>query len=349
VLYVYDVSSQKSFDRIVYWVEQYRKYAPYDTSLSILLGNKTDLYVDNHCVTENDGQRLAENLNINYFYNVSAKILTNVDVALETIFSAAYLALKPEDRIKAIFLGDAGVGKTSLLDRIKNSSVDIKEGIKTLTPPFILDSNDSSVSTSTTATTSSGSNEGVFTSVYNYLTSWFVSSSSSSSSSSSTSSSSDSSSASSSSSSSTSTSSTSSSSTSSLSFALKEDEDDTEYKKVDSENKNITEKKMDKKKSTTDLDALVILQKAEGNWELNDTFAKTIKIPLKKLKESIPKEITADYWATCLAAALLNDSSQEEMELVLEKAHQWLTENVADKVSKKEIMKTARNFLGKKS
>lgn len=75
---VYDVSDRQSFVDIRKWVKEVREYAKSTTQTVLaLVGNKVDLA--DRCVSFQDGVRLSEELNINFFMEASAKTNCNVD------------------------------------------------------------------------------------------------------------------------------------------------------------------------------------------------------------------------------------------------------------------------------
>ena len=77
-LVVYDISSRESFDNVSTWIEDCRNQSP-QTIFMVLVGNKTDLDLENkRVVSFEEGQELAEK-NKMMFFETSAKSGKNVD------------------------------------------------------------------------------------------------------------------------------------------------------------------------------------------------------------------------------------------------------------------------------
>ena len=77
-LVVYDISSRESFDNVSTWIEDCRNQSP-QTIFMVLVGNKTDLELENkRVVSFEEGQELAEK-NKMMFFETSAKTGKNVD------------------------------------------------------------------------------------------------------------------------------------------------------------------------------------------------------------------------------------------------------------------------------
>ena len=77
-LVVYDISSRESFDNVSTWIEDCRNQSP-QTIFMVLVGNKTDLDLENkRVVSFEEGQELAEK-NKMMFFETSAKTGKNVD------------------------------------------------------------------------------------------------------------------------------------------------------------------------------------------------------------------------------------------------------------------------------
>jgi hypothetical protein len=81
------------------------------------------------------------------------------------------------------------------------------------------------------------------------------------------------------------------------------------------------------------LDRLVVLQRADGSWDLDDELAAVLGVRLGKLRKKLkgatgaPEEATR-AWATALALAWLQSSASElrdEWELLADKAKAWLS------------------------
>jgi hypothetical protein len=81
------------------------------------------------------------------------------------------------------------------------------------------------------------------------------------------------------------------------------------------------------------LDELVLLQRADGSFDLDERIASILGVPLRKLEKKLhgaegdPVE-AARAWATALAIAWLESRAAEsrgEWELLAEKAKTWLS------------------------
>lgn len=81
------------------------------------------------------------------------------------------------------------------------------------------------------------------------------------------------------------------------------------------------------------LDRLVVLQRADGSWDLDDELAAVLGVRLRKLRKKLegatgdPDE-AARAWATALALAWLEShasESRDEWELLADKAKAWLS------------------------
>jgi small GTP-binding protein len=71
VLLIYDICNRKSFERIEFWMNELKENNQIESLYTILVANKIDLE-DKRVVTREEGEKYAENNNINYF-EVSAK------------------------------------------------------------------------------------------------------------------------------------------------------------------------------------------------------------------------------------------------------------------------------------
>ena len=77
-LVVYDITNRESFDNVSTWIEDCRNQSP-QTIFMVLVGNKTDLDLENkRVVSFEEGQELAEK-NKMMFFETSAKSGKNVD------------------------------------------------------------------------------------------------------------------------------------------------------------------------------------------------------------------------------------------------------------------------------
>ncbi len=81
IVAVYDVTDRYDFDRVSHWIEKARKGAPPDTTVMVL-ANRCDL-VAHREVSYEDGRSLADG-NDFLFFEVSAKDMTNIELALMT-------------------------------------------------------------------------------------------------------------------------------------------------------------------------------------------------------------------------------------------------------------------------
>jgi Ras-related protein Rab-2A len=83
---VYDVSQRNTFDHIINWLNDIKKYANQDIPI-ILVGNKIDL--DNREVSIDEGQKLADDNNL-LFIETSGKENINIDKLFINLSSAIY-------------------------------------------------------------------------------------------------------------------------------------------------------------------------------------------------------------------------------------------------------------------
>ena len=164
VILVYSIVSKRSFEELNYWYNLYKELLGEDTVLGIV-GNKMDLYLEQE-ITEEEGKEFADERGA-FFSLVTAKEnKASIDSFIENLLRT-YLkkiglkgenikeekntikleANKNEDNIKddgccggkkkkkknekgsinSIFLGDRGVGKTSLIKRIEGKKFNEKE------------------------------------------------------------------------------------------------------------------------------------------------------------------------------------------------------------------------------
>lgn len=81
------------------------------------------------------------------------------------------------------------------------------------------------------------------------------------------------------------------------------------------------------------LDRLVVLQRADGSWDLDDELAAVLGVRLRKLRKKLEgatgdPDDAARAWATALALAWLESNaseSRDEWELLADKAKAWLS------------------------
>ncbi len=79
-LVVYDITSKETFESIPLWVDEIRKHAG-DIPI-LLVGNKADLEAY-RAVSKEDGEKMAENLNLLGFVETSARTGQNVSEIFE--------------------------------------------------------------------------------------------------------------------------------------------------------------------------------------------------------------------------------------------------------------------------
>jgi len=95
---VYDISDQRSFDRLVHWYEGLIDSVPdfgSDSKLGMVFGNKSDLD-DEREVNSLDGRRYASEINWP-FYETSAKTGYNVSKAFTRIAKTLYTKYPPHE------------------------------------------------------------------------------------------------------------------------------------------------------------------------------------------------------------------------------------------------------------
>jgi hypothetical protein len=81
-----------------------------------------------------------------------------------------------------------------------------------------------------------------------------------------------------------------------------------------------------------ELDRLVVLQRADGSWDLDENLAAILGVRIRKLQKKLEGALgdpgeAARAWATALALAWLEShatDSREEWELLADKAKAWL-------------------------
>jgi small GTP-binding protein len=79
---VYDITNHKSFEHVTEWLDEVKSAAKPEV-VCVLIGNKCDL-AGHREVTEEEGKKLASDLNISFF-EVSAKEGNNIDEALLSV------------------------------------------------------------------------------------------------------------------------------------------------------------------------------------------------------------------------------------------------------------------------
>jgi len=86
ILLVYDVTDRGSFENIRNWVAQIQQHADLNVN-KVLIGNKCDVNPSQIVISEEEGQKLADEYGIKFF-QTSAKMNLNVVNAFEGIASA---------------------------------------------------------------------------------------------------------------------------------------------------------------------------------------------------------------------------------------------------------------------
>jgi Ca-activated chloride channel family protein len=101
------------------------------------------------------------------------------------------------------------------------------------------------------------------------------------------------------------------------------------------------------------LDELVVLQRADGSWDLDENLARVLELRLRKLRKKLegatgdPAE-TARAWATALALVWLESEaadSRDEWELLADKAKAWLSRCGARLAGGEEWLAAARGVV----
>ena len=82
ILLVFDITDELSFQKIQDWIEQIKSNLPENEIGIVLLGNKCD--VEQRAVTQEQGEELAEKLDIKYF-ETSALNGTGINEAFESL------------------------------------------------------------------------------------------------------------------------------------------------------------------------------------------------------------------------------------------------------------------------
>jgi len=95
VVICYDVSNQKSFEKIQEWVNSIADNASTNIKM-VLVGNKIDLTRE---VTKDEGKKLAENYKIPFF-ETSAKTDEGINECFRKLISDIIHEFKPNESIK---------------------------------------------------------------------------------------------------------------------------------------------------------------------------------------------------------------------------------------------------------
>lgn len=137
VLIVYSVSDKESFEDVGFHIEQIKKYSAPGTEV-VLLANKSDEPKKKRKVTSETGKKLADLYNIRFF-ETSIQNKPGIGEAFLTIASQIKEGFKDGGKhinrklwdfdysMKVIVLGSQRVGKKSLIHRIANNSLSVKE------------------------------------------------------------------------------------------------------------------------------------------------------------------------------------------------------------------------------
>ncbi|MDP2438160.1 MAG: Rab family GTPase [archaeon] len=86
VVFVYDVSSRFSFQKVTDWLERLKRTVPdHGSMVTVLVANKCDL-VDQRVIDTREGQRLADSLGMRYF-ETSAATALNIDAPFDHLIA----------------------------------------------------------------------------------------------------------------------------------------------------------------------------------------------------------------------------------------------------------------------
>jgi len=85
ILFVYDITISKTFDKIPYWAEFVDQYGP-ENSIKVLVGNKCDAEEGKRQVSVENGAKTGESLNMRFF-ETSAKDAINVEACFRAVAS----------------------------------------------------------------------------------------------------------------------------------------------------------------------------------------------------------------------------------------------------------------------
>lgn len=126
-LIVYDItcSQSGSEENLLRWIEEVK--SSNNDCIVVLIGNKCDDQ-DRRNVSPDSVKSLAEQQGI-FWTECSAKTGENLAFLFARIYSEAYMSFWkrgiPFELIKVVIMGDSGVGKTTLFDRMEGFAVDL--------------------------------------------------------------------------------------------------------------------------------------------------------------------------------------------------------------------------------
>ena len=90
VMAVFNLTDHESFEMIEVWVKEIRNHFPIDAKIILgLIGNKMDLVAERQ-VTDQEAERLAESLNLDFYFPVSALSGTNLQKVFDQALSIAH-------------------------------------------------------------------------------------------------------------------------------------------------------------------------------------------------------------------------------------------------------------------
>lgn len=94
IILVYDVTDQRSFDRLHYWAENLEKHAD-DDVFKVLVSNKSDLLKSHRKISAADGKKFADEHSMSFF-ETSAKSGNGVFEAFMHLFECALERSQPK-------------------------------------------------------------------------------------------------------------------------------------------------------------------------------------------------------------------------------------------------------------
>ena len=81
VLMIFDLTNKKSYDKVLYWVDELKNAVNIDNVSIVLLGNKVD-EIEKREITKEEGEKLASKIGV-WYYEVSALTRDNIDKAIK--------------------------------------------------------------------------------------------------------------------------------------------------------------------------------------------------------------------------------------------------------------------------